>query len=222
MNNQLILGEVLREFCAAREAELRLGLRIFAHPAWQLHCADVLALAVVRAALADENLVAVLDAVERAYSLDCVLQAALIACHKDREGGQRNRRRHNLADLGEGLTVRHNEARREGELRQRHRQLTFLHDNADALVIEYVAQHLLLRQNQAALRRSAVNRRHEDNRVAGLKQIVEKVALLFLRTQGRNSLLKLVYIALRLRADEEAVLRELERVDSGESLLHFT
>ena len=138
------------------------------NPAGKLYCADVLTLAVVRAALADEYLIAILHCIEHTHCLHGCAERAFVACHEDGEGGERNGGRYDFADCAEGLTVGYDELGREGEACQCFRQLAFLHGYGDALVIEYVAQYLLLRQDESALGGGAVNRRYEHYDVTGL------------------------------------------------------
>lgn len=69
MHYKLVLGQVLGKFRAAAEAEFRLRFGEAANPAGKLYCADVLTLAVVCAALADEHLITVLERIEHTHSL---------------------------------------------------------------------------------------------------------------------------------------------------------
>ena len=87
MHYKLILGQVLWELRATAEAEFRLRFGKAANPAGKLYCADVLTLAVVRAALADEYLIAILHCIEYTHCLHCRAERALVARHEDGEGG---------------------------------------------------------------------------------------------------------------------------------------
>ena len=116
VHNQLILAQVRGEFGATGEAKFRLGFSILANPVGHLHGADILALAMMGAALADKNLIPVLNTIQRPHSLDCVIQATLVTGHEDGEGGEGHGGRHDLAYLGKGLTVGNDQAGRGSQL----------------------------------------------------------------------------------------------------------
>ncbi len=137
----------------------------------------------VGAALADENCILIGNCIESAHSLDGVLQAALVACHEDRKGCEWNAWRHNGADGSKGLAVGHYKAWRHCQACERHGQLAFLHYNGNALIIQNIAQHLLLWQDEPALGSSTIYGGDKDNDVVGRNQIAQKLTLHLLGTQ---------------------------------------
>ena len=119
------------------------------------------------------------------------------------------------------MAVGYNELGREGEACQCFRQFAFLHSYGNTLVVEHVAQYLLLRQYQSALGGGAVNRRYEHYDVAGLNQIAKQLAFYLTRAQSSDSLLQLVDVTVGDGADKEALLSELHGLHSEQCLAHF-
>ena len=116
MHNQLIGAQISGEFRATGEAKFRLSLGVLTNPVGHLHGANILALAVMGAAFTDENLIPVLNTIQCSHGFHRVIQATLVAGHKDGEGGKGHGGRHDLADLGKGLAIGDDQAGRGGQL----------------------------------------------------------------------------------------------------------
>ena len=135
-------------------------------PPRQLYGADIVALAVVGAALRDENRVAVAQVLDRRSALDCGLEKSLVPRHQYRERGQRHVVGNDVFDLAENLTVGNDERGLFAESGKCFGKLRVARYYRRRARIEQVADSLLLRQNQPALGSRLVNRNDEDGKLS--------------------------------------------------------
>ena len=185
MNDKRIFRNVFGKIPARREVENNVLSRIFADPIRQFDRADVVALPVVRATLADKHTVAVAEFVECVRTVRQREKVALIAREQHRKRRQRNVFRHDLVHKSERLRVRHDQPRFFRQGSNQRFKLRFLCDKAHRVAVQHVAYRLLLRQYHSAFRRGFVDRRDKHDDIVLLKQVSYQP--LFLFAVGGNS-----------------------------------
>ena len=208
MDDEGVGCEIVREALTAARFKDEVLPRVCAEPAGNFHRADVVALAVVGAALRDEDAITVPKLVDHSDAVHGALKIALVAGHQDRKRGQRHILGRVRRNLREGLTVRDHEGRLFAEARERFAQSGLLDDDARRVAVEHVAQGLLLRQDEAALRRGGVDGRHEHDEVARADEIADDPLF---RALGRccdgETVLEFLNARTGQRADGNAVRR---------------
>ena len=85
VNDELISGDVFREFSAGGEVEVWLLSGIFPDPVWEFSGTDIAALAVMGATLGDQDLIAILDAVQRPCAVDGLGEISFVPRKENRE-----------------------------------------------------------------------------------------------------------------------------------------
>ena len=190
VDDQLVGGQILGEVPAGGVLQPQVFAGVLPQPPGDFHRADVLALAVVGAALGDEHPVPVLQPVDGGHAPDSILQKALIAGHQNGEGGQGDVLWGVPVHLGKGLAVGDDHAGLDRQLFQSGGQGVFLHHNGGAVRVQHVPDGLLLGQNQPALGRGTVNGGDKDHQVPGGEQVAHQALVLPLRAgQPGNALL---------------------------------
>ncbi len=131
----------------------------------------------VRAALGDEDLVAVLQGGELCSAGNQRLQLALVAGKEDGKRGKRNFVGHKARDPAKGLRVCDHHGGGSAKRAKRARKLLHLAADDRAVRVEHVADGLLLGQNEPALGRRLVDGDHKHHHVALRQQIRHDAAL---------------------------------------------
>ena len=145
-------------------------------------------------ALTDQHLVAVAQLLQRVRAADQTVQIALEAREQDRERRHRDARGRMLRDPLERLRIRDHERGSMLQPAECRLQLRILTADHGAVVVEQLAQRLLLRQDDPALGRGFVDRDDQHDGVALLHQIGDDALLFLLRLdQGGKALLELPY-----------------------------
>ena len=103
VNDERVRGEVIRELTARGEGKIDVPAGVAFHPARQLFRADVTALAVMCAALGDENRIAVFQTPQRRRAQNRRAQVALVARKQDGKRGQTDAFGYGFADDAERL-----------------------------------------------------------------------------------------------------------------------
>ena len=171
MDDQLVGGGIFWKIPAGGVLQLKLFSGVFPQPPGNLHRADVLALAVVGAALGNENFVAVLKPVNGSHALDSVREKALVPGHQDGEGGQGDVPWRVPVHLGKGLAVGDDHAGLYGQLLQGVPQAVLLYHKGEASGVQHIPKGLLLGQNEPALGGGAVDGGDQHHQVPGGKQV---------------------------------------------------
>ena len=151
--------------------DLQFFSRVFPQPFGDLHRTDVVALAMMGAALRHQHPVPVPQAFHRGDPFHCGFQIALVPGHQDGEGGERDAFRHDGADRPERLAVRDHHRRGLPQLLQRRFQLRIPADTGDRPPVQQVADRLLLGQDQPSLRRGFIHGADQHADVPRLRQI---------------------------------------------------
>ena len=200
--------KVLRKFAAGSEAELQVFFAgVAVDPRRQLHRADILALAMMGAALGDQHRIAIPQVIQRRRAPHHLFQLALVAGEKDGEGGQGNVLGHVPADRPEGLRVGDDQPGLPAQRRQRGLKLRNLYHHVQGVMIQNVPDGLLLGQDQPTLGRGGVYRRDQNDDILRLQQIAHDDPLIFrLAHHGGNGFLQFVNVVAPLGADVELVL----------------
>ena len=112
VDHQVVTGQILGELAAGGKGKVKRFLGVIPHPAGYLHRADVVALAVVRAAFGDQDMVAVLELGKGLRPGGQCGKLAFIPGEENGKGGKWNCGRYQGGDLSKGLGIGDNETRR--------------------------------------------------------------------------------------------------------------
>ena len=206
VDDQAVGGEVLREGAARGERDFGFAVRAGLNPSGNFHGANVLALAVVRTALGDEDLVALPEVLQGGNAEDLLPQIALVPGHEDGERGGGNVRGRVPHDEFEGLRVGHDQRRRLCQSGQGLLQVFGLDAEGIGVAVEQLAQDHLLRQDDAPFRGRGVNGNDEHHGVAGRYKVAENGLLLFgILCQGAHALLEFVDAGAGNGTDKQGV-----------------
>ena len=170
-------GKVIGEIAAGGEGELRVGAADGADEPGQLHRADVLAGAVVGAALGDEHRIVASQAFQGAHRFQLGGQVAFVAGHEDGKRRERHLGRQQGVHLAKGLRVGHHQARRPGEGGQQAGQPFDARGAREGARFQRVAHDLLLGQDDAALRGGGIQRHDEHHHIARREQVTHQPPL---------------------------------------------
>ena len=111
MDNELIIGDIFRKFGAGGEMKFRLFFGVFPDPVWKFFGSDVPALAMVGAALRDQDLITILDRIQSPRAVDGLGEISFISRKQDRKRGQADLFRSHAVHERKDLAVRDDERR---------------------------------------------------------------------------------------------------------------
>ena len=171
VDHQVEAGKVLGELSAGAKGEVKNLSGVIPNPAGDLHRADVVALAVVGAALGDQDPVPVLQLGKGLRPGGQCGKLAFVPGEENGKGGKWDRRRNQGRDFSKGLGVCDHQARRFFQPIQHGGELFRLAADGDAVQVQQLPKRLLLGQDQAALGGAFVNGDDQNDRVAGGDQI---------------------------------------------------
>ena len=166
MNDQPVVRQLFREAVSAGHLKFQFLSRIFTKPGRNFKAADVVAHAVMGAALGNQHPIPVLQLFDGRHTLQRLREKALVPGHEDGEGAERHLPGHNGAHHLKGLTVgdHQTDVIRTVLIHERNRILKLLRLTAErpGMIVENLRQHHLLRQYQSSLGGRAVHRDHQN------------------------------------------------------------
>lgn len=117
-----------------------------------------------------ENPVVVAEGGDFPGALEVVAEVSFVVCQYDAEAGEGNFGRQEGCHFAECLAVGDDEVRRGGMCREVGGEFLGLQDDGDAAVVEDVAEHLYLGQDQSACGSLGVDGRDEQYGLPGVEQ----------------------------------------------------
>ena len=165
---------------AAGEDQFDVLAGVLTDPPRKLDRPDVITLPVMRAAFGDEDFVAVLQGINCFGTADEDGKAAFIAGEEDGEGREGNIFGRIRRDFGKDLRIGDDETGLFPEGGQRIAELIFLGNDRHGVGLEDVADHLLLREDQAAFGCGFVNGDDKHDEIGRGKQISDEMEFIFL------------------------------------------
>ena len=189
MHHQRVPGKILRKFSAAGKGEVYVFSRIFPDPGRHFDRSDVLALAMMRTALGNQDRIPVFQILDGSGSLHLGFQIPFVTGHQNGEGRQGNLLRHLLRHSVKNLRIRNDHAGFYRQLRQRQRQLRLPGYHGNCSGIQGIPDYLLLRKNQAPPGRGGINGHHQHQQIPCIQQIPDQRAFFgFYRKMGNGFL----------------------------------
>ena len=209
MQHEGKLAEILGKSRAGAELDQNVRPAVGLQPSGKLHGSNIPALPVVRAALGDENLVAISKMAKRRRAANRRLQKALAARHENRKRRKRNVLRDDFRDDRERLRVGDDHVGLSSERGQKSGQLRLLDHNAARVAVEHVADRLHLRQDHAPFWSGFVDGRDEHDEPVGAYEVGKKLSSAILRSQRAEALLELENPLARHGTDAQDIRRSL-------------
>ena len=146
---------------------------MFLNPTGKLYRSDVFALAMVGAALRDQDHVPVLQIVKRLCAVDDCFQISFVSRKQDRERGQWNVRRNDRCHFRENLAVGHDEGNLVVKPPKHVGKLGVSDDNGGGSGVKKIPDRLLLGQDQSAFRGGGIDRNDEQYETSRCDQIAD-------------------------------------------------
>lgn len=156
----------LPEFGSACEFKVQVFISgMLADPARKLHCSNVITLPVMGAAFTDENFVTIFQLVQHLCAFDLKLQISFVSGKQDGKRGQWNIFRCIDRHFGKCLAVGDDKAWLFAKRRKCFLQFCVTGYNRDCTSLQYIADGLLLREDQTSFWGGRVDRDDQNDKI---------------------------------------------------------
>ena len=178
----------------------------------------------MRASFRYEDSVPVLEVIQRMSSLNLHFEVSLVSREQYRERSERNICRCLLCNTLEYLAVCDDKRRLLAKRIEYFFEAVFFHNHSCRIRLEYVADRLLLREDEPALRGSFVDRNYENNQIVRFDKVAYyPLICVFLRRQCRNPVLEFIDISLICSADpHDLIITDAVLVFSAKCCFQFS